>query len=1630
MKLPLLLILTLLTIRLSASAEEWTNRVAIADRHALATMTCAWPKKGLTVQLAGTNQAALEFRIVPSRKPAVRLISDERFPENFEDAIQTWPAPAPATNPTTLALRRQSHAWMLYVADAPVARFPEPWATGAVTLRHPVRALPPAGARAAGVQRTPPFHLDAPPQLLQHGVALLGNAFDHSYRFHAAVQHLGGTNGLVFLVTDTGACHGFTVATDPETQHLVFQLWRGNVVADAPRQALATIATELLAGQWTLMEVRVLDDCIVCRVNDIEILRERLPLPSGGRFGLIESTGQATRFSDISAASQEDYRLDSAADLQFHTLQQNGTFRDQSADQPLTPAGGDAASVALESPGSRTPRQWIFGATDDGPHKLELCLQPETAKDFACSLITGWQGSARPYFRFTCRQQGAQRIAMLEQVSATNLTRLDSVDLGPVAVNPLRLTLDALRPHELRGLINGRVVAVAHTADSVIGASGLQLEGRNRIRFSLPQLVGTDAVYAGNVFDTEDHKSAFPWTSHGGDASSGMILANTNSFAGLWSNFELSGDFCVDFDAGMCRGCTRAGDLNLTVLSRRDAPCDGYSVTLAGWDPDLSQQYTRLFRNGELVAVSTTHTVPRFREGPLTNDACYTMRFQRVGNQLHYIFNNESILSWKDPAPLAAGSLGIWTYRNAIAASRVRVTAESMRPKPFRFWTVATMPEVTPQISHPVPKENLLNPAIWQGADPVSQPQLQFTFNQQANPELRVMALASGGTFLATPHLPSVSASGIRGWHFEIARHPEARFNFEFSAGIPDATHPDAILNICTRYSFVLCGSDDPRGERRLAGRLPQPPMASPPNAGSSACIWTPVDVWLPSEIPRSNFSVRITGFGNLQPGDLQQGLAGNPPGAWYAVRDFHEIPRAGKPDDPSNLVVRPDPEISEALRISSGFPWPNELLPARSVILDGQPAMVWQDGNDQVVLLPRSILPPSGPTTLRLDFEDGRAFTRQVPPAAGNPSPVLLACEMTAGGIQTFETRTMALQQFQGRATVSLFCADPLQGTCIRFQNNGAADARLDGRLLRNYDPVVTPLLQFRYKADPMAHISLTAGQTLVTFSEGADAPAMLDNAWHTWLCLPLQSNHGGLLREGFDQPSTELRMGSRLQPDQTGCYSAIAVDDIATGPVVGPKRPLSFRLNYHDCHGLAKIFYAIAVGPEPWSNRPEQEQAAVPWIAVTNNETVTPDLSVLPDGCHHMVMRAHGAHGTWSTVSDIPFLIARQPPHVAFDVRSVPDRYNGTCLDIFLTGKTAPPLLRNLRLSLDDKPLDLTTDNGRYSCNATNVHLEIDWPWLLRREIRNHKDGDTLLLTLDGMTDAAGNDAAPLHIPIRLDLAADKQPPTVLPLQPTTNLLVFAPQFHAQQDFFNHARQIVARESQKENGCSFVPFRCQGEGRDAPSLSRRFTEQPWDPEAFPWLAMSVRIEGPYSADTAPFALQLRPCATSQTNNPAFLWSLPLTDHQPFVIGPVDWKPGKWVDLLVNVRDLLRNQCKTNKACTLREIAFLFPPKARFTLQVRGMAILAPWEPSDALKFKAYDLSGIGGLVWQNGGKSAKTGIRPACLTLPPEDAPWLKLRVADRQGNLSQVFMVPLPPNAAPIPDNLPLEVDVEDF
>jgi hypothetical protein len=1929
----------------TASAGVWTNRLVIPDRQALASWNCTWTTSGIPVQIDAGQRDTLDFLLQPGRPPAITGSRAPRLPNGFDNLLQKWPVPTPATPVVTLSLRRQSQAWLLYVADQPVARFQEPWTNAIVTIRHPADLLPPDGLRDEYVQRLAPFRFDdtflipktttnqfpdtwerlhgdwqlhsvtggvsgalagrklgrqpTPERspnfysLQGHGVVLAGESFRHRYRFRAAVQHNGGTNGLLFLVTDTGACHGFTTYTDPATERLVFQLWRGHTATHTPRQLLTTVATELLAGQWTLMEVQLFDDRLVCLADNIEILRQQLPLPSGGRFGLIADTPQETRFDDVAVTSHEDYPFETPAELCFQTLQRTGTFR-LPASAPLAPAGGAPAAVAFRSPDEHAPRQWIFGATDDAAHQLECCFLPQQPWQASYSLLAGWQGPGQPYYQFTCWQAGNRRLASLTRIEPTTNILLDCADLGTATSGPVRLTLDALRPDELRGLVNGRLVVVARPDEPVVGAGGIRLERGGEVRLSLPRYVshvplytdrfeknpayvndpfmrhwaapegqwitmrdgltwlrsdifgraklhlpvvegsvlhlaipegetngqctitirngtlsaftpatGTNSAFAipteslptqymenvgaariytvnveddvlwiscvtnilgrchlpplrrarrarieglgpdqlrqtllqrENVFDTLFNESLFAWTINGGTWEvvnrfqceptwSHMNGENATSFAGLWSKMELSGDFCVDFFAGTRMGWyDRPGDYNLTVHSRSNFPSDGYSVTLAGWDPDWSQRDTRLFRQGRQVASSSAYTAPRVREGNLrrgyeplvtsanrpVHGAWYGMRFRRVGDQLSYLFDNEPVLSWQDPAPLEGGALGIWTYRNSIMVARVRIAAEAVRPRPFRFWRVPNATPatrtVTSQVDYPDlrihgrPVEQLA-PAIWQDADPVSQPLVRFLAGREASPVMHVTALEGGGTFLVAPRLPIIPSAQLLGWHFEVARHPAARFNFEFSAGATNQAKAAQLADACAVYSFVLCGSDDPRGERRIAGRLAQPPPASAADATLDQLVWTPVDVWLPVEARQPGSHVRLDGFGNLQPSDIQQGLDGNPPGAWYAIRNFREIlaqpPTLTSPElvqtslvavatqsaqrqtslvaiaaqvaqrptgqrqalrlpatldarQPTvewvtrtetdlGLVALPDPLRPDTLRITATTPWPNPLLPARLALLDESPVRGVPAGNDYLVLLPRPIPPPTASNgILRLELANGRTFQQRLPLSQANTSqpPLLLTCELPNGGIQTFEDYSLS-----GRADpASLVTPDPQQGAYLRFQNNGLPNNRLNGPLLFRYDLETTPLLQFRYRADRLAQTSLTSGRSHFAFSENFGMPAaiggttaLLDRAWHTWLGAPGQAMMCSIpLRGGFALQPRELSMGSRGRADQTGRYSDIALDDIASGPVVGPGQPLTFRPQFTTTPELAEVRYALAAGAEPWSVRAETGTPAASWQSITNQQLVTPDVTPLPDGIHHLCLQARQIHGIWSGVYDIPFLLVRQSPQVSATICDTPDRYNGTCLTITMTGTPAPVISRNLTLKFQDQPLNLASDNGQAIHSNGTWTLELDWPWLLRKPLNASTNGTLLALTLAGIQDGASNMAPPCTIPIPLDFAADRQPPTVLPLQTPANFLALQPQLRAKQNFFQKMTGFAPVAPIVEEGFYVQSFLCPtGE------LASLVYRGAWQPETFPWLAINLRTTAERDGPQAPFDLQLRPAAAlpAYANKPktgdVLVCNLMDTNVQRFVVGRMDWRPGQWNEILVNVRDLLRDQFRLTNACPLQELTLVFPPRTNFTFQLRSMAIVAPWKTNDVINCKAYDASGVAGITWQDHGSSTNTAIRPAVLTLPASHPPWLKLRVADRAGNLTPAYLFPLPPTTNPVPDNLPLTFPVED-
>ena len=78
----------------------------------------------------------------------------------------------------------------------------------------------------------------------------------------------------------------------------------------------------------------------------------------------------------------------------------------------------------------------------------------------------------------------------------------------------------------------------------------------------------------------------------------GMKLGN-HCCKNIWTKFLYGGDFCVEMYAGMRHGWyERAGDLNLTVFNEKNTPSQGYTITTTGWDPDHSQLWTTLYRNG------------------------------------------------------------------------------------------------------------------------------------------------------------------------------------------------------------------------------------------------------------------------------------------------------------------------------------------------------------------------------------------------------------------------------------------------------------------------------------------------------------------------------------------------------------------------------------------------------------------------------------------------------------------------------------------------------------------------------------------------------------------------------------------------------------------------------------------------------------------------------------------------------------------------------------------------------------------------------------------------------------------------------------------------------------------------
>ncbi len=394
----------------------------------------------------------------------------------------------------------------------------------------------------------------------------------------------------------------------------------------------------------------------------------------------------------------------------------------------------------------------------------------------------------------------------------------------------------------------------------------------------------------------------------------------TNGLAAIWTKYRFSGDFCMEMYAGMRMGWyERCGDLNISIMCDRTSPSSGYTATCTGWDYDLSQQLSRLYRRGEVLAESDKYLVPRIREGNRrlrsesiisggrdVHGAWYYIKLRRIGDTLEYYFDNELIYRQIDSEPLNDGLAGVWTFINSMMVARVKIAAQGIRPAGVPF-TPTPLPRDELQAQPPArrpdppaaaapapvaPAERMIlatmSAAWWSLGDSVGHSQLAWA-PSEVGPALTLRnRLGSGRQFVAC-RLPPVRYAELAGWRFYVRRSPGSQFNFYYSIGrvnngefVPER-----------RYFHRISGPAVAGDGFRAGGATDVPGAKS--GVSPDEAPWTLVQAWVPTEGQDAgwqdrNLLVRIDGFGILQPSYEQEGLTGNGPGEWYAVAGLHEV--------------------------------------------------------------------------------------------------------------------------------------------------------------------------------------------------------------------------------------------------------------------------------------------------------------------------------------------------------------------------------------------------------------------------------------------------------------------------------------------------------------------------------------------------------------------------------------------------------------------------------------------------------------------------------------------------------------------------------------------------------------------
>lgn len=598
---------------------------------------------------------------------------------------------------------------------------------------------------------------------------------------------------------------------------------------------------------------------------------------------------------------------------------------------------------------------------------------------------------------------------------------------------------------------------------------------------------------------------------------------------------------------------------------------------------------------------------------------------------------------------------------------------------------------------------------------------------------------------------------------------------------------------------------------------------------------------------------------------------------------------------------------------------------------------------------------------------------------------------------------------------------------TCLSVANK-LANQRLRTEFNANLSIAQYPLIQFMYKTDPMGQISLSFRDNAVAH---LNEPHMTDRKvrfgtelekdgmWHSWT---------GFAADAFEKNTyttsiyklPKFAFGSFHKEDQTGRNSRLLLDDVVCGPAVRQAEQLAFTPYYYDRKDGVKVFTSIIPGEKPYFAWGEDSKRKIDWKEIKNNVKHVPDLGIVTEGVHQILLKAVSQDGLESQVTSIPFLYDKTSETANFAFKTTDDpAYNGSYLQIVWQNKNGAPLNHELVTTAFagvKLPIDRQLSRLEHRLNAEII--EINWPYMLRTRIDKMKDGETGDLLVSGLEDGAGNKTADLRIPIKMNYAGDKIPPTCLKALLPENVLFRMDPSWAINATLPFRTRDVKNKILKEDSSSFARFSGTN-GAGTLTLIHKKKKNTSDIDMDSYLAMRLRFPHLEIPKTASLMLEVKygEDKTAQVN---------LVDGKITGNGKIenflDIKNNKWQDFIIDLKDLFIRKFGEKdykQDMQIKEISLIAKDlNAADLFDMKFMTIFMDSKPEDKFELDAYDQSGIDVLAWKltdASGKAINNGSysgRAFVLNLlePAEGLQWLELSLLDKAGNSTCPMITPI--------------------